>query len=101
MGVGVVPVRKKGKLPGATEFHAYTLEYGEAVVEMQADALHAGERVVVIDDLLATGGTAAAALELIKKLGCQPLAVLFLIELEFLGGRAKLGSTPVTALLKY
>ncbi len=101
LGVGVVPVRKKGKLPGRTESHAYTLEYGEAVVEMQADALKPGERVVVIDDLLATGGTAAASLELIKKLGCQSLAVLFLIELEFLGGRAKLGSTPVTALLKY
>ena len=68
---------------------------------MQADALAQGERVVVIDDLLATGGTAGAALELIKKLGGKPLAVLFLIELEFLGGRARLGETPVTALLKY
>ena len=101
LGVGVVPVRKKGKLPGETQAHAYTLEYGEAVVEMQSDALQPGERVVVIDDLLATGGTAAAALELIKKLGGEPLAVLFLIELEFLGGRAKLGQTPVTTLLKY
>lgn len=101
LGVGVVPVRKKGKLPGRTEFHAYTLEYGEAVVEMQADALKPGERVVVIDDLLATGGTAAAALELIKKLGGEPLAVLFLIELEFLGGRSKLSAAPVMALLKF
>ena len=66
----------------------------ESVVEMQADALKKGERVVVVDDLLATGGTAAAALELIKKLGGDPLSVLFLIELEFLGGRAKLGDTP-------
>ena len=101
MGLGVIPVRKKGKLPGPTEFHAYTLEYGEAVVEMQADALAPGDRVVLIDDLLATGGTAAAALRLIEKLGGEPLAVLFLIELEFLGGRAKLEPTPVTALLKY
>ena len=68
---------------------------------MQVDALKTGERVVVVDDLLATGGTAAAALELIRKLGGEPLAVLFLIELEFLAGRAKLGETPVTALLKY
>ncbi len=101
LGVGVVPVRKKGKLPGQTESHAYTLEYGEAVVEMQADALAtrrpgrahrrpAGHR--------RHGGGGA---RLIKKLGGEPLAVLFLIELEFLGGRAKLGSTPVTALLKY
>ena len=101
MGLGVIPVRKKGKLPGKTECHAYTLEYGEAVVEMQADALAPGDRVVLIDDLLATGGTAAAALQLIEKLGGEPLAVLFLIELEFLGGRAKLEPTPVTALLRY
>ncbi len=101
LGVGVVPVRKKGKLPGLTQSHAYTLEYGEAVVEMQADALKPGERVVVIDDLLATGGTAAAAVELIKKIGGEPLAVLFLIELEFLHGREKLTGAPVTALLKY
>ncbi len=101
MGLGVIPVRKKGKLPGKTESFAYTLEYGEAVVEMQADALAPGDRVVLIDDLLATGGTAAAALQLIAKLGGEPLAVLFLIELEFLGGRAKMGTTPVTALLKY
>ena len=69
LGLGVIPVRKKGKLPGRTEHYAYTLEYGEAVVEMQADALTTGDRVVLIDDLLATGGTAAAALRLIEKLG--------------------------------
>ena len=68
---------------------------------MQADALQPGDRVVLIDDLLATGGTAAAALQLIAKLGGEPLAVLFLIELEFLGGRAKLEPTPVQTLLKY
>ncbi len=101
MGLGVIPVRKKGKLPGRTESYAYTLEYGEAVVEMQADALTTGDRVVLIDDLLATGGTAAAALRLIEKLGGEPLAVLCLIELEFLAGRAKLEPVPVTTLLKY
>ena len=101
MGLGVIPVRKKGKLPGRTEFHAYTLEYGEAVVEMQADSLVPGDRVVLIDDLLATGGTAAAALRLIEKLGGEPLAVLCLIELEFLEGRAKLEPVPVQTLLKY
>jgi adenine phosphoribosyltransferase len=101
LGVGFIPVRKKGKLPGKTETHAYTLEYGEAVVEMHADALRPGDRVVLIDDLLATGGTAAAALRLIEKIGGQPQAVLFLIELEFLGGRKHLHPTPVTALLRY
>ncbi len=101
LGVGFIPVRKKGKLPGRTETLAYALEYGEAVVEMHTDALQPGDRVVLIDDLLATGGTAAAALRLIAKLGAQPLAALFLIELDFLGGRAKLDPVPTDALLKY
>jgi adenine phosphoribosyltransferase len=101
LGVGFIPVRKKGKLPGRTATHAYTLEYGEAVVEMHADAFVEGERIVLIDDLLATGGTAAAALRLIEKLGGHTLAVLFLIELEFLHGRAQLGDVPIAALLKY
>lgn len=101
LGVGFIPVRKKGKLPGKTETLAYTLEYGEAVVEMHADALQPGDRVVLIDDLLATGGTAAAALRLIEKLGGKPEAVLFLIELEFLKGRERLQGVPATALLRY
>lgn len=101
LGVGFIPVRKKGKLPGKTEAFAYTLEYGEATVEMHADALKAGDKVVLIDDLLATGGTAAAAVKLIEKLGGRPLAALFLIELEFLGGRARLEGVPAAALLKY
>jgi adenine phosphoribosyltransferase len=101
LGVGFIPVRKKGKLPGKTETFSYTLEYGEAVVEMHADAFVPGERVVLIDDLLATGGTAAAALKLIEKLGGKAQAVLFLIELEFLHGREQLGDVPVAALLKY
>ncbi len=101
MGIGFIPVRKAGKLPGKTEQVAYTLEYGEATVEMLSDALHAGERAVVIDDLLATGGTAAAAVKLIEKLGGRTVGVLFLVELEFLGGRAKLDGVPVIALMKY
>ncbi len=101
LGIGFIPVRKKGKLPGRTETLAYALEYGEAVVEMHTDALRPGDRVVLIDDLLATGGTAAAALRLIEKLGGQPLGALFLIELEFLGGRAKLAPVLTEALLKY
>lgn len=101
LGIGFIPVRKKGKLPGRTETLAYALEYGEAVVEMHTDALRPGDRVVLIDDLLATGGTAAAALRLIEKLGGQPLAALFLIELEFLDGRAKLAPVLTEALLKY
>ena len=101
LGIGFIPVRKKGKLPGKTEAHAYTLEYGEATVEMHSDALRPGDRVVLIDDLLATGGTAAAALKLIEKLGGRPLAALFLIELGFLGGRARLENVPAAALLAY
>lgn len=101
LGLGFIPVRKKGKLPGKTEAVPYTLEYGESTVEMLSDALQEGEQVVLIDDLLATGGTAAAAIKLIEKLGGKPLAALFLIELEFLNGRRLLGDVPVKALLKY
>lgn len=101
LGVGFIPVRKKGKLPGKTLAHAYALEYGEAAVEMHADAIHPGDKVVLIDDLLATGGTAAAALRLIEKMGGLPQAILFLIELEFLGGRQHLEGAPVRALLTY
>ena len=101
MGLGFIAVRKAGKLPGKTEAVAYTLEYGESKVEMLSDALHPGESVVLVDDLLATGGTAAAAIKLIEKLGARAVGALFLVELEFLGGRARLGDLPVTALLKY
>jgi adenine phosphoribosyltransferase len=102
LGVGFIPVRKKGKLPGTTEQHAYTLEYGEATVEMQSDALRRGDRVALVDDLLATGGTAGAALELIAKLGGRPEAVFFLIELKFLHGRERLPlDIRVEALLDY
>lgn len=100
LGVGFIPVRKKGKLPFQTTAAAYALEYGEAVVEMHVDALHPGEKVVLMDDLLATGGTAAAAIQLIEKLGGQVLEAQFLIELDFLKGREKL-AVPVRSFLRY
>lgn len=101
LGVGFVPIRKRGKLPYRTEIAKYSLEYGEAEVEMHTDALAQGERVVLVDDLLATGGTAAAAAILIRKAGGQLLEAQFLIELEFLEGRKLLEPTPVTSFLKY
>jgi adenine phosphoribosyltransferase len=101
LGVGFVPVRKKGKLPYRTESTSYTLEYGEAVVEMHVDAIGKGEKVVLIDDLLATGGTAAAAARLIKKVGGVLVEAQFLIELEFLNGRENLKPFAVRSFLKY
>ena len=101
MGLGFVPVRKKGKLPYRCESAAYSLEYGEAVVEMHVDAVKPGERVVLMDDLLATGGTAGAAVKLIEQIGGRVVSAVFLIELGFLDGRKALGSTAVTALLTY
>jgi adenine phosphoribosyltransferase len=101
LGLGFVPIRKKGKLPYQCEAASYALEYGEAVVEVHVDAIERGERVVLIDDLLATGGTAAAAGQLLRRLGGELAATLFLIELGFLGGRQKLDGSPVHSLLSY
>ncbi len=101
LGVGFVPIRKKGKLPHTTISAAYALEYGEAVVEMHIDALREGERVVLIDDLLATGGTAAAAAKLIRQSGAQLQGTQFLVELEFLKGRAALAPDPVFSFLQF
>ncbi len=98
---GFVPIRKKGKLPWRCESAAYELEYGTAIAEMHADALKPGERVVLIDDLLATGGTAAAAIKLIQNVGANLLETQFLIELKFLHGRKNLGETPVRAFLGF
>ena len=101
LGVGFVPIRKKGKLPWKCTEAAYELEYGEAVVEIHQDAVKPGEKILLVDDLLATGGTAAAALKLLDGLGAEIIAVSFLIELSFLSGRGKLGSHEVKAILKY
>jgi len=98
---GFVPVRKKGKLPFQTIEEDYALEYGHATVAMHIDALKPGARVLLVDDLLATGGTAAAAASLVKKLGGQILEVGFVIELKFLNGRAKLKDLPVRSLVSY
>jgi adenine phosphoribosyltransferase len=98
---GFVPVRKKGKLPYKTHEQDYALEYGSATVAMHVDALKPGSRVLLIDDLLATGGTAAAAAALVEKLGGQILEASFLIELSFLGGRKKLSQFPVRSLVVY
>jgi len=101
LSVGFVPIRKRGKLPFQTQSARYSLEYGQAEMEMHIDAINPGEQIVLIDDLLATGGTSAAAAVLIRKTGGQLLEAQFLIELEFLDGRKQLGPTPVTSFLKY
>src|SRR2546422_9904896 len=101
LGIGFVPIRKRGKLPYKTETAKYSLEYGEAEMEMHVDAMMAGERIVLVDDLLATGGTSAAAAALIRKVGGELLEAQFLIELGFLRGRKQLEPTPVISFLKY
>jgi len=101
LGVGFVPIRKHGKLPYKTEIAKYSLEYGEAEVEMHIDAVTEGERVVLVDDLLATGGTSAAAAALLRNAGANLIEAQFLIELEFLDGRKRLEPTPITAFLTY
>jgi adenine phosphoribosyltransferase len=93
MGCGFIPVRKQGKLPGLVERHEYDLEYGTDIIEIHADALEPGARVVLIDDLLATGGTAAAACHLLDRLKADLVSVMFMIELDFLKGREKLPPT--------
>jgi adenine phosphoribosyltransferase len=98
---GFVPVRKKGKLPYKTIEQDYALEYGTATVAMHVDALKPGARVLLIDDLLATGGTAAAAAALVKRLQARIVEVSFLIELKFLNGREKLKDYPVRSLVVY
>src|SRR5438045_6073834 len=101
LGVGFVPIRKRGKLPFQTEVASYSLEYGEAEMEMHIDAINAGEQIVLVDDLLATGGTSAAAAVLIRKAGGRLLEAQFLIELESLDGRKQLAPTPVSSVLQY
>ncbi|WP_420081361.1 adenine phosphoribosyltransferase [Streptomyces sp. JL4002] len=102
-GIGFVPVRKAGKLPGATLAQSYELEYGTAEIEVHAEDLSAGDRVMVIDDVLATGGTAEASLSLIRRAGAEVAGVAVLMELSFLPGRAKLvtslAGAPLDALI--
>src|SRR5216110_2341623 len=101
LGVGFVPLRKRGKLPYKTEIAKYSLEYGEAEMEMHIDAMMRGERVVLVDDLLATAGTSAADAARTEKVGVELLEAQILIELESLNGRKQLESTPVISFLKY
>jgi len=100
-GKGFVPIRKPGKLPWKTAAESYELEYGSDSIEIHTDAASRGQRMLMVDDLLATGGTMAAALKLVRRIGGIPVACSFVIELEFLGGRRKLGEIPVHSLVRY
>ena len=100
-GAGFFPIRKAGKLPGATVAESFTLEYGEATLEVHRDAVSPGDRVLIVDDVLATGGTAAAAARLIERLGATVAGFACLIELELLGGRSRLGDYDVVSLIRY
>lgn len=101
LGKGFIPIRKPGKLPWRTASESYELEYGTDTIEIHVDAAPEGKRVLMVDDVLATGGTMAAALKLVRKIGGTPVACAFVIELAFLAGRKKLGETPVHALVQY
>ncbi len=100
-GAGVVPVRKKGKLPWTTVEESYALEYGEATLQLHADATQPGERVLIVDDVLATGGTAKAAASLVERIGGKVCGIACLIELEFLRGREKLTDYDLFTLIRY
>jgi adenine phosphoribosyltransferase len=100
-GAGFVPVRKAGKLPWAVVREEYSLEYGSDKLEIHRDAIHPGERILIVDDVLATGGTAAATAKLVETLGGVVAGLAFLLEIDDLGGRAKLGERTVRSLLHY
>lgn len=101
LGASLVPVRKKGKLPYNTVEMSYDLEYGSATIEMHTDAISKGQRVLIVDDLLATGGTAGAACELIRKQGGKVVECAFVVELAFLNGRDKIKDSPIYSLVSY
>jgi adenine phosphoribosyltransferase len=101
MAAGFVPVRKVGKLPWESESETYTLEYGEETLELHRDAIKPGERVAIVDDVLATGGTATATARLVERLGGKVTGMAFVIELEFLGGRDRLKAYDPISLLRY
>jgi adenine phosphoribosyltransferase len=101
LGLGFTMIRKQGKLPGDTVKYEYDLEYGTDTIEIQADAVQKGQRVVVLDDLLATGGTMAASIELLNRVGAEVVGTACIIELTFLGGRDRLGGVPFDTLMAY
>jgi adenine phosphoribosyltransferase len=101
LGAGFIPIRKKGKLPHKTKSITYTLEYGQDTLEIHEDALRPGSRIIVIDDLLATGGTIKAVTDLLKDFRTEIIGVAFLVELNFLKGREKLKNLPVYSIIQY
>ena len=101
MGKGFVPVRKAGKLPAEVVSKEYALEYGTATIEMHKDAIQPGQKVVIVDDLMATGGTAKAIVEMVEEMGGEVVAMLFLIELDFLEGRKVLPGRKIEAIIHY
>lgn len=101
LGKGFVPVRKKGKLPAEVISKEYSLEYGTATIEMHKDAVQPGQKVVIVDDLLATGGTANAIVEMVEEVGAEVVALAFLIELDFLGGRKALPGRRIETVIHY
>jgi adenine phosphoribosyltransferase len=101
LGIGFVPVRKPGKLPAAVHIVEYDLEYGKDRLEIHQDALPTNSRVAIVDDLIATGGTAVATAQLVQKIGCELVGCAFVIELDALGGRAKLPDVPIVTIVNY
>ena len=101
LGIGFLPIRKPGKLPSVVERVSYQLEYGENILEIHKDAIYNGDKIMVVDDLLATGGTTAAVFKLIEKLGGEVIGASFIIELEFLNPREKLKKYDIFSLVQY
>jgi adenine phosphoribosyltransferase len=101
MGIPFVPIRKPGKLPWKTRALSYSLEYGEDTIEIHEDAVTPGQKILIVDDLLATGGTMGAAIRLVQDLGGEVVEALFVVELKDLGGRAKLPEVPIRSLMTY
>ena len=101
LGIGFIPIRKPGKLPAETISESYSLEYGSNTLELHQDAIQAGQRVLIVDDLLATGGTAQATCKLIERLGGEVVGLLFAVELKFLDGRAQLAGQEVTSIVAF
>ncbi len=101
LGAGFIPIRKPGKLPHHTFSETYSLEYGTDSIEIHRDAVKKGDRVLIVDDLLATGGTAGAAASLVTRMGAEVVGASFLVELAFLSGRAKLAEIPVFSIISY